>query len=75
MIAFYYSASIWCTERNLLLNLSKDFRIFEEVVFLHENDTNEQVIDPLVSNEHTSSPTLIELPPHPGNRTRSPAFT
>ena len=25
--------------------------------------------------EHTSSPTLMEFPPHPGSSTRSPAFT
>jgi hypothetical protein len=25
--------------------------------------------------KHTSSPTLIALPPHPGRRTRSPAWT
>lgn len=45
------------------------------MVFLNGKGVNNKLSSPLVSDKHTSSPTLKEFPPHPGNKTRSPAFT
>ena len=45
------------------------------MVFLNGKGVNNKQLSPLDSDKRTSSPTLIELPPHPGNKTRSPAFT
>ena len=61
----------------LLLDLREDLRVAEEEVLLH-NTSHINLLRPDEGSpdmQRTSSPTLIELPPQPGRRTRSPAFT
>ena len=64
--------------KRLLLDLGKDVRVLVEVVLLRRPIS---ILSPSTSLRHhhhpklTSSPTLIEFPPQPGSRTRSPAFT
>jgi len=65
----------------LLFNLGQNLSILEKEVFLqkskktnqHFQFTNETKMRK--ENQRTSSPTLIALPPQPGNRTLSPALT
>lgn len=68
----------------LLVDLGKDLAVLEEEVLLQSNDARGGMIASAVSSHtsareskrrRTSSPTLIGLPPHPGRRTRSPAWT
>ena len=62
----------------LLLDLGKDVGVLVEVVLLRDTIS---ILSPSTSLRHhhhpklTSSPTLMGLPPQPGRRTRSPAFT
>ena len=58
----------------LLLNLGQNLRILKKEVFL-QNKTINLPAKKTKKTERTSSPTLIALPPQPGNNTRSPALT
>lgn len=66
----------------LLLDLSQNLSIFEKEVFLKINEKGNQSTfqihekeEKKRENQRTSSPTLIALPPQPGNKTLSPALT
>jgi hypothetical protein len=63
----------------LLLNLSQNLRILEKEVFLSKKNNqhfqSRRKIRREKKNQRTSSPTLIALPPQPGNKTLSPALT
>jgi hypothetical protein len=65
-----------------LLNLSQNIRILEKEVFLQKKRQSiNQHFQPRrknkkgKKNQRTFSPTLIALPPQPGNKTLSPALT
>jgi hypothetical protein len=58
----------------LLLNLSQNLRILEKEVFLHKKKINQHFQSRRKNkkgkkNQRTFSPTLIALPPQPGNKT------
>ena len=62
--------------KRLLLDLGEDLRVTVEVVLLatsHASATDH--VSHLTTHKLTSSPSLMGLPPQPGRRTRSPAFT
>lgn len=64
------------TTAHSFLDLRQDLGVAEEEVLLH--GTTHVSTDSSAKMQHTartSSPTLIELPPQPGRRTRSPALT
>src|ERR1700679_1743348 len=74
-------AHAYAVAPTLLLNLSQNLSIFEKEVFLQKRKGPISTSNPLNEtkirreNQRTSSPTLIALPPQPGNKTLSPALT
>ena len=59
----------------LLLNFGQNLRVSEEEVFLCQKSISSARRSQRILLTLTSSPTLIEFPPHPGRRTLSPVLT